>query len=95
MTSKNENMKKQPPQTAEKQSASPTGLTNAQMDAISEATGAALKEEPPVNLIIPRTEGDSDTVECCINGYIYVIKKGEMVSVPRSVADVLRHANVL
>ncbi len=71
------------------------GLTKKQIDAIAEQTGADLKAEPTVNLIIPKLEGESDTVECCINGYNYVIKKGEMVKVPRSVADVLRHAGVL
>ena len=67
-------------------------LTQKEIDAIADQTGEELKTEPCVNLIIPKLEGESDTVECCINGYNYVIKKGEMVKVPRSVADVLRHA---
>jgi|GEM_PF-3578892 len=71
------------------------GLTNAEMDAISEETGAILKKEKSVQMIIPKIEGDAETVEVCINGYIYVIKRGVMVQVPKSVVDVLKHAKVI
>ena len=51
------------------------GLTKKQIDAIAEQTGADLKAEPTVNLIIPQLEGESDTVECCINGLTMLSKR--------------------
>jgi len=73
----------------------PKGLSDKQMDDITKNTGKTLAGEEKVNLIIPKLDGESDYVECGINGYNYVIKKGEMVSVPRSVVDVLRNAKIL
>lgn len=71
------------------------GLSDKQMDEITKNTGKILNTEDKVNLIIPKIDGESDYVECCINGYNYVIKKGEMVSVPRSVVEVLRNSKIL
>ena len=70
-------------------------LSDKAIDAIAEKTGNDLKEEPKVRLMIPKTEGESDTVECCINGYNYVIKKGASVALPKSVVSVLKNAKLI
>jgi|GEM_PF-1288145 len=71
------------------------GLTEKQIDEISKNTGKLLSGEDKVKLIIPKIDGESDYVECSINGYNYVIKKGELISVPRSVVEVLRNSKLL
>jgi len=70
-------------------------LTDKQMDDISSATGKALNGEAKVQVLIPKVEGESDTVEVSINGYNYVIKKGEMVALPISVVHVLKNAQLV
>jgi len=71
------------------------GLSDKQMDEITKDTGIKLNGEEKVKLIIPKIEGESDYVECGIKGYNYVIKKGVLVSVPRSVVEVLRNSKLL
>ena len=70
-------------------------LSDKAIDAIAEKTGQDLKEEQKVRLMIPKIEGESDTVECCINGYNYVIKKGVSVALPKSVVSVLKNAKLI
>lgn len=57
----------------------------------TELTKQKLEKEPKVSFIIPLVSGEKpgafEIVN--INGYQYTIKKGEMVDIPRSVANVL------
>ncbi len=42
-------------------------LTDQAIDAIAANTGATLNAENKVQVMIPKVDGESDTVECCIN----------------------------
>ncbi|MEX1308686.1 MAG: hypothetical protein AB1Z19_09170 [Eubacteriales bacterium] len=89
-------MTKQRQRTAPKKTVNTTeSLNDKAIDAIAENTGKALKEENKVQVIIPKVDGESDTVECCINGYNYVIKKGVSVALPKSVVSVLKNAGLV
>lgn len=82
-------------QVAKKTVNTTVSMTDKQIDAIAENTGLVLKEEAKVQVMIPKVDGESDTVECCINGYNYVIKKGASVALPKSVVGVLKHAGLV
>ena len=89
-------MTKQNAKAASKRAVNTTeNLSDKAIDAIAEKTGLALKEETKVVVMIPKTDGESDTVECCINGYNYVIKKGVSVALPKSVVSVLKNAGLV
>ena len=89
-------MTKQRAKTAERKTVNTTEtLSDQAIDAIAEKTGLALKEETKVQVLIPKVDGESDTVECCINGYNYVIKKGVSVALPKSVVAVLKNAGLI
>lgn len=89
-------MTKQKTKAAVKKTVNTTeSLSDKAIDAIALETGLALKEEPKVQVLIPQISGESDTVECCINGYNYVIKKGVSVALPKSVAAVLKNAGLV
>ncbi len=75
-------------------------MSEAQMDAISRDTGEALSAQPKKKVRLYQVpEGSTDrplpdeTVQ--INGYTYVIKRGEEVEVPESVHAVLQEAGRL
>ena len=70
-------------------------LTDQAIDAIAERTGRTLNAETKVQVMIPKIDGEPDAVECCINGYNYVIKKGMSVSLPKSVVSVLKNAGLV
>lgn len=65
--------------------------TGAYLKRRQEETEATLAKEPKVNFIIPLADGEkpgaSEIVN--INGYQLTIKKGEMVEIPKSVANIL------
>lgn len=46
-----------------------------------------------VTVTIPYIEGEGDSQWVCDNGKTYLIKKGEPVEVPSSVAEILQQAN--
>lgn len=73
------------------------GISQKQIDDISEFTGKYLSDEEKVLIRIPSVPGAQDDmyVECCINGYNYIIKRGESVSVPNSIAQLLHNAGVI
>ncbi len=59
-------------------------------------TGEALQKEKKIPVYIPNMEGSGEgQVECCINGYTFVIKRGENVKVPKSVARLLKNAGII
>jgi len=89
-------MSKQAQKRSEKQKINTTETLNDKaMDAITEMTGVVLRTENKVKVMIPRVEGESDTVECCINGYNYVIKKGVSLNLPKSVVSVLKNSGLV
>jgi predicted patatin/cPLA2 family phospholipase len=75
-------------------------MSEAQMDAVTRSTGDELAAQPRVKVKlyqVPDASSDKplpdETVQ--INGYTYVIKRGEEVEVPESVHQVLRQAGRL
>ena len=44
-----------------------------------------------VKIKLPLTRNEKDDVYVCVNGKSYLIKRGETVEVPASVAEVLQH----
>lgn len=53
-----------------------------------------LNAQDKVKIMIPSTELERDTVNVGINGYVYQIKRDEVVEVPRSVVGVLNDARM-
>lgn len=50
-----------------------------------------LEKEPQVSIMIPLAQGEKQgaTHDCYINGYKVTVKKGAMVSVPQSIANLI------
>lgn len=72
-------------------------VSEGQMDAVSEGTGLALKEQPKKTIKlyqVPPGSTDNQLPDevVCINGYVYQIQRGVEVEVPESVAQVLADA---
>ncbi len=63
----------------------------------SMATGEALSKENQVTLVVPKSElnPQEKMVPVTINGYTYQILRGEQVTVPQTVADILREAKYI
>jgi len=61
----------------------------------TDETKSALNKQGRVKLNIPAVPGEGEQVEVCINGYWTVIRRGDDVEVPHSVAEVLRQANIV
>lgn len=61
------------------------------------AVKAQLDKQKKVSVRLPKPKDDKDInyVPVCINGYIYQVKKGESVSVPETVAELLEAAGYL
>ena len=60
------------------------------------STAQALNAEPKVAVYIPVIEGSGESqVECCLNGYTYVIRRGEHVDLPQSIALLLEKSGVI
>lgn len=61
-----------------------------------ESVAQALNAEPKVSVYIPLIEGSGETqIECCLNGYTYVIRRGEHVKLPESIALLLKKSGVI
>lgn len=63
----------------------------------SMSTGAALAKERQVTLVVPKSElnPQEKMVPVTINGYTYQILRGEQVTVPQTVADILKEAKYI
>lgn len=64
-------------------------------DSIS--TGEILSKEKQVTLVVPKSElnPQEKMVPVTINGYTYQILRGEQVTVPQTVADILKEAKYI
>ena len=51
--------------------------------------------EKKVKIKLPLTRSEKDDVFVGVNGKTYLIKRGEAVEVPESVAEVLQHREVM
>lgn len=73
------------------------GMSEEEIDLVSTKAGEELAKAEKVALHIPLTEGnkDDETVECCINGYNYIIKRGQTVKVPLPIVEILKSAGLI
>lgn len=72
-------------------------LSDNEIDKITKNTGELLSEMPKIRIKIPRDQlnKEDDFVPVSVNGFIYQIKRGEAVSVPETVADILTEAGYI
>ncbi len=61
------------------------------------STGELLAKEDKVTLVVPKSElnPQEKMVPVTINGYTYSIRRGEQVTVPQTVADILKEAKYI
>ncbi len=61
------------------------------------STGELLAKENKVTLVVPKSElnPQEKMVPVTINGYTYSIRRGEQVTVPQTVADILKEAKYI
>lgn len=69
--------------------------TDADLDRMATKTGEELSGQPRQKVRIPMIPGGDDCVECCINGYNYMIKRGVSVELPESVVELLANAGIV
>lgn len=81
---------------AELEAAKPSEVPDApeSMILLTQKTREELSGQKKVKVRIPSTETDKDPVVVGINGYVYQIKRDEVVEVPASVAQVLDDAKL-
>ena len=71
-------------------------LNDKKIDNIAKKTGEVLAKQGKLRVSIPKIEGSGEThIECAINGYNYIIKRGVGVEIPVEVYDVLKNAQIL
>ncbi len=72
-------------------------LTDEAMDKMAQAAGDEINAQPKVKIKIPKDplNPKDDTVPVGVNGYYWVIKRGETVEVPEVVADILTEAGYI
>jgi hypothetical protein len=66
--------------------------SDAALRAIEDNTAESVNTDPMVNIYIAKRTKEDTRAEVCINGHWWRPLKGEMVSVPRSVALILRES---
>ena len=59
--------------------------------AMAENAKAEAKKPKTVKIKLPLTRTEKDDVYVAVNGRSYLIKRGEFVTVPASVAEILQH----
>ncbi|MDP2891588.1 MAG: hypothetical protein Q8O09_00425 [Bacillota bacterium] len=74
-----------------------TSMSDKDMDMISARAGEILGKSKKATVHIPHSEGkyEDETVECCINGYNYIIKRGRTVKVPLPILEILKNAHII
>ena len=72
-------------------------FTDGQLDKMAEKAGVEVNKQDKVKIRIPFDPINKTdlVVPVCINGYVWKIKRGETVSVPEVVADVLAEAKYI
>ena len=65
------------------------------VDKSVKAVGKAIANEPWEEVLLPDFNGRGEPVECCLNGYNYIIKRGERVKIPRPIVALLKNAGIL
>lgn len=67
--------------------------TKANMDGMAKMAGC--EKDPRVTVFIPMTGKTADVVSVGLNGVTFYIRRGEPVSVPKAVAEVLYNCQII
>lgn len=71
-------------------------ISKKEMQEMMDETKAQLDKEPKVRIKLRLDKsGKASSVPVCINGYIYLIRRGEAVEVPQTVAEILENADYI
>lgn len=71
-------------------------VTDSQLANADKQFGVELDKMPKVKIRLPKDPMDESGVkEVCINGYVYLIQRGETVEVPEPVAQILVNAGLI
>ncbi|MBE5780243.1 MAG: hypothetical protein E7328_00250 [Clostridiales bacterium] len=70
-------------------------LTDVEIDSMSAQCGELLHKYPKTRVRIPVVPGEGDVVECGINGYNFIIKRGATVELPEPVVELLSNAGIV
>ena len=68
---------------------------DSQLDSMAKKMGKALAKEPFDEIVIPEAAGADNTVECCLNGYTYVMKRGVKLKLPLPIISLLQNSGVI
>lgn len=69
--------------------------TDTDLDRMAVDSGEEIARQPKRQVRIPVLPGGDAVVECCINGYNYMIKRGESVALPEPVVELLANAGIV
>lgn len=69
-------------------------VSDAALDKAAKEVASALGSEK-VKIKLPKYQGAPDPVEVGVNGYFFIIKRGEEVEVPPAVKEILENAEML
>lgn len=72
-----------------------TAPGDSELDRMAAASGEEIGRQPRVRVRIPAMPGGDDCVECCINGYNYMIRRGDSVELPEPVVELLAIAGII
>lgn len=70
-------------------------MSESEIDALAQKVGKELAEQEKVEVRIPKVQGEDEVVDVCLNGYVFRVKRGETVRVPKAIAEVLKNANLI
>lgn len=70
-------------------------MTQEQIDAIANKMGEELKKAEKIKVKLPIIDKNDLVVEVCLNGYNVLIKRGELVELPKPIVEILEHAGLL
>lgn len=70
-------------------------ISDKQIDEIAKKTGDTLGKQERIKVRIPSVPGETAPIECCINGYNYIIRRGQTVELPHSVVELLTNAGIV
>lgn len=67
-------------------------ITDKEIDKLQGEIGALLAREPRVSMLIRDPNGLGQPWEGGINGYFFRIRRGEVVELPKSIAELIRRS---
>jgi len=70
-------------------------MSETEIDMLAQRVGQELAEMEKVDVRIPRVQGEDEVVDVCLNGYVFRIKRGENVKVPKAIYEILVNAGLV